>query len=230
MLPELTLENLINDLQMTNRQHCLVILKAIKQLFRGNHDRRSCFSIGDRMDNMTEYGSIASHIASSNMSKWSLSLREEDNDYARKLILTLNTADWPVSRRTKWFVTQRFKKLGFDVQLEPLTHDSYIVVFRNQEFASRAHDERINYWFQWCQLKRKRLPRPTKKNLVPYRACSDLPIWSGKKTSVQEGVINKGDVVNVNKITHNRTRLADGRGWVSIRTDRGEVVFERLCK
>jgi len=53
------------------------------------------------MDNMKEYHSMASHIASSNMSRSSLSLREEDEDYARKLILTLTAADWPVRRRTK---------------------------------------------------------------------------------------------------------------------------------
>jgi len=180
-------------------------------------------------DTVTEFVSTGSHTDASYMSR--SSLRGEDKDYYRKLILTLDPNPFfEVSMRD---VIERFKKNDFSVEIEPVLsqRDSYIVVFANKESAEKALAKCTDIGYK---LKKKRLPRASPKYPVLFRACHDLVIRAGKSLKSEViGLLSKGDVVFVdqvkrNQVKRNRARLALPRnGWVSI-SNRGDIWFKQL--
>jgi len=131
-------------------------------------------------------------------------------------------------------IVSRFEELNYTVKILPIEtkQDSYVVVFPGRLMAEKALAEAniIGY-----KLTRKRLPRPSPRCPIMFRALYRLKIRSGKALSREAiGWVKKNDLVIVNQVKGRRARLIvaeEGRifiwGWVSLYTSNGLQLLEQ---
>jgi len=169
--------------------------------------------------------------------KWSQKKKGESEEFTRsgwrgrKLFLTLRPDQYDMGIED---IRSRFQMFNYTVKILPSDRDSsFVILFPGRTKAQKALVQMDEIGFK---LVKKRPKRPSPNFPVMFRALSPLKIRRGKALSAEIiGEVKQGDDVMVNQVKGRRARLLSvqngekkNRGWVSVHTETGRQLLERL--
>jgi len=195
---------------------------------RSSYSLDSCYS--------RTSSSLVGRSSSLGMSPKNESMKEKEYPHLRskQLILTLQPEQRVCSGQIT-LLEKRFAELNYNVEVKRIDKKgkSFVVDFEDRRTAlnALAKADAIGY-----KLSKNRTQRPNPKNLVRYKALSNLTVREGKSFKLRKiGQVMKNEVIIVNQMKGRRARIVDVQngkpvnfGWVSLRSSEGIALMERL--
>jgi len=144
----------------------------------------------------------------------------------KKLLLTLKPDQIPISGDTE-IIRSWFVKLDSDVIVKPMNDvpNTYTIIFQSAD----AGIEALKFRKKEFEIKLKYPRRASPNNPVKYKVLCDLQVRRGKSMNGEllPRIIKEGETVKVNQIKGRRARVVNV-GWVSLKTEHGVQLLERL--